>query len=130
MTFSAATSLAVFFGMFAVARGFLPLVKFGREFQSCAIKAIVLLSISYILRSGYWDVLQWVLPRENWVVVRDFFGGQNMSSAFNAIVVVAVYYLLSARYYLIPDDERAGWHWWNAFLHPSGSCMNLWRANK
>lgn len=101
-----------------VARGYVPLlsIKMAR-WAVWVFVGVIILSLSTFFRQGYWDLAQYVTGAR-WDDVRAALGGQRISSVFNIGVIVACYAFLKARFLLLPEDEREGWHWWNAWHHP------------
>lgn len=119
MTLSFVTSLAATAAMSLVLVGFSRVWDDTHNHMMRNIRYGILTIIAVlILRSGYWDMLQTLLPRENWLAVRDALGGQDFSSVFNLGFLVACYFWLRAKWWLIPEDERDEWSWWNAWRYP------------
>jgi hypothetical protein len=108
--------------MFAVAWGYVPILRFGLEgWARMTFGGVFLLALSIFLSLSYWDISQ-VLLGKYWPDVRDWLGGQRISTVRNTAVIAAGVLLLHGRLHLIPASERHGWHWWNAWLHPCERC--------
>jgi hypothetical protein len=95
-------------------------------FASHMMRGVMIVSCVLIARLGYWDIMP-VALQGNWDTLRDTLGGKNFSAVFNVPLYVAAYQFLKARWYLIPDDERHMWTWYNSYRHPERHCAIKWR---
>lgn len=118
-----ASAIAVSLAFLLVARAFWPLIAATiTPFAYRMMRGALVVSAALILRANYWDVLPYIVGDE-WAHLRDALGGQNISSVFNAMMLWAAYDFLNARLFLIPEEDRDRWHWWNAWHHPSSACL-------
>lgn len=119
------TSAIVMVMMLACVRGYWHLISVERgTWGFYMVRAVVLGSVTAILRTGYWDMLPFGLG-EYWPYVRATMGGQTVSALFNAPLILAAYYVLCSRLMIIPENDRHNWRWWNAWMHPNGVCLRI-----
>lgn len=75
------------------------------------------------LRWLYWDVI-WTTLRNRAPDLASALsaahGGTSINIVFNLMVLAAIYHSLKARWLLLPEKDRARWHWWSAWSHPDG----------
>lgn len=77
-------------------------------------RSMALLAVSIFARRLAWDIWHPIVTGE--------VDQRPLNIAVNIVTIIAVHAGLKARLMLIPDDEREGWRWWNAWAHPA-----LWR---
>lgn len=119
MTLSFATATIAAGAMFTVLWGYRRVWDDSHNHMMRNLRyGVVSIVVVLLLRSSYWDILQTVLPRENWLALRDFLGGQEFSSVFNLGLLVPCYFWLRAKWWLIPEEDRDDWRWWNAWRYP------------
>ncbi|WP_300042540.1 hypothetical protein [uncultured Paracoccus sp.] len=85
--------------------------------------SMMVLATTFSLRRVYWDVVAPIVRHrwpETWAEIFAIHGGTNINILFNLVALMAIYHGLKARWLLLPDDERARWHWWSAWTHPDG----------
>ena len=122
------TSIMVFVVMAIVARGYWPLITFkGNDWASYMIRGIIIVAVASLGRSFYWDVVQH-MTGEDWQKIMLILGGRDINVVFHVPLLVAGYYFLRARWTLIPEEDRAGWYWWNAWAYPSDKCLINWKG--
>ena len=92
--------------------------------------AFGLLALSLVMRGLYWDVF-WTLLKhadssaaDRWAEATD---GTRVNLLFGALNASSIFCILKCRLCLIPDDERAGYRWWNAWMHPTKFRLLPWR---
>lgn len=92
--------------------------------------AFGLLALSLVLRGLYWDAF-WTLlnlmdpgAAASWSEVT---GGTRINLLFSALNASSIFCILKCRLCLIPDDERSGYRWWNAWMHPTKFRLLPWR---
>lgn len=73
--------------------------------------SMALLSISIFVRRATWDIID--------PLVTQTVDHRPLNIVYNAVAIAAVYFGLRARLFLIPQNERHKWHWWNSWQHPS-----------
>ena len=121
------TSMVAFLGFVLVLRAFIPLLWGAiSPFAYHLLRALILTAVVALLRTGYWDILQFTLG-DDWPAVSGFLGGQRVSTVVNVLILLPVYDCLYARYLAIPEAERGRWHWLTAWAHPGGKCLSRWR---
>jgi membrane protease YdiL (CAAX protease family) len=85
--------------------------------------SLLLIAISTALRRIYWDLF-WDWSRKHEPVIfawlQENTEMEYINMCFNLIVLIAVYFALKARHELIPDEEKANWHWYSAWTYPEG----------
>lgn len=119
------TSAIVILMMLTVAKGYWHLIAVERgSWGYYLVRAVMFGSFAAILRTGYWDLLPFLLG-ERWEAVRIMLGGPSISTVFNAPLILSAYYILCSRLVLIPEEDRHRWRWWNAWLHPTGLRLRL-----
>ena len=117
MGLSMMTSIVGAVLMMLVVFGYWRLVQFDRgSWEDCTIKGVVLVLMQAILRSGYWDIGQFVAG-DHWVRLRDQLGGQDFSTVFNVLRILGAFYLLRGMVQLIPQPHRQRWRWWSAWWY-------------
>lgn len=84
--------------------------------------SMALLALSVGARRLMWDVLHPVVLEGN--------DHRPINVLFNIIALAAIYAGLRARLLLIPEDERRGWRWWNAWSHPGLLRFNIERNGR
>ena len=83
-----------------------------------------------VLRSLYWDV---VLPlmRLGAPELADAWSsatrGRLINLLFGLMLMPPFFCALKCRQMLIPEDERAAWPWWRAWMHPTSIRILPWR---
>lgn len=113
--------------MFMVGRGYWPIITFlGREWGDYMVRGALLVLTAVVLRIIYWDLARLVI--EDWSAFAATMGGVAVNGIFNALVAVACYQFMKGRLLLIPEDDRDGWYWWNAWAYPPKKCFINWRA--
>lgn len=109
-------------GFFAVVWGFRASRKSVSEATWWFILGFGVLALVLILRGLYWDV---ALPifRNTYpdaaAIWRDWTNGRLINITFGIGQTFTIYCILRCRQALIPDDERADWPWWKAWMHPT-----------
>jgi hypothetical protein len=123
MDVNVVTAIASIFTLGLVCRGFFPVLRYDMEpWVKWVVIGIVIFAMTSALRSSYWDLVQYI-SGDTWPAVLAATGGQKISSVFNIGLIVSCCALLKARWYLIPEDDRHHWHWWNSWMHPSRLCF-------
>ena len=108
-----------------VMRGYTPLIWHElATWSRCVFIGVLVTMLAMVLRLLYWDFVQ-SLAGDDWITIRDALGGQRFSSVFNIIFIAGCIVLLQARFLLIPPADRKGWHWYNAWHHPSENCLQM-----
>lgn len=107
-----ATSILSVFGMAALAIGYRSSLDSEELITRYFSRGMAAIAAVYTLRRVSWDI---VVP----VITGVYAEHPYINILFNILALFGVYFGLQARYYLIPAEERAGWAWWNAWLHPS-----------
>ena len=105
-----------------VAVGYVPLLLFPlQRWARWICWGVIMIMVIGALRQGYWDFLQY-LAGDNWQALRTYLGGQKFSTVFNVGTILSCWIFLRARVYLVPKRDRAGWYWWNVWMHPCDRC--------
>jgi len=126
MDWNVITAFTAVIMMGMVASGYIPLLSFKMSpWARWVFFGIIVLMVTMAARQFYWDLVQAMLG-EDWVEVRAKMGGQKFSTVFNVGSIISCYLLLKARLLLIPEHDRKGWRWWNAWMHPCRLC-NFWK---
>lgn len=73
---------------------------------------------AYTWRMGYWDIFQRFFEPDEWEAIFRATGGQSVNVAWNLCRLWAAYQALLALLYLLPDEVRAEWRWWNVAFFP------------
>ncbi|MCA2013996.1 hypothetical protein LCM17_21075 [Cereibacter sphaeroides] len=125
------SSLVAIVGLALVLRAYWPLTRQPLDgFGRLTINAVIVLTLAKALRSLWWDWAR-VFLGDHWPAVRDALGGLDVNTFFNLMVAYAAYLFLKARLHAIPEEDRHRWRWWNAWMHPEGSCVGrTWRRNQ
>lgn len=111
---------AGFISMVGVA--YVPLLRIGlASWMVLVFAGIIQWGCAMVLRSGYWDIGQFLLG-EQWQAVRAMLGGQKFSALFNLLVISGAISMMRGRLLLVPERERKHWRWWNAWGHPWWRC--------
>lgn len=92
--------------------------------------AFSFLALSVVLRGLYWDVF-WTLLKHIDSAAADSWseatGGTRVNVLFGALKAVSIFCIFKCRQMLIPEDERTGWPWWKAWMHPTQFRILPWR---
>lgn len=125
------TALIVVVGLMLNLRAFLPLIHRETlgEFGFYMMRGAIAFAVVSILRSGYWDISQYLFG-ERWLEIRAALGGQQASAVFNVLWFWPIRDFLKARLFLVPEYERDRWRWWTVWAHPGDRCIIDWRARK
>lgn len=89
----------------------------------------MVLAGAIITRGLWWDVFMPLLRlyAPNAAAWWSEHVGRYMNIVFGMMKMSAFFCALKCREMLIPDDQRAGWSWYNAWMHPSGIRLLPWR---
>lgn len=92
--------------------------------------AFLLIAVSIIVRTVYWDITIPMLRAYNPEAAVDWVratGGRFVNLVFALFQLAACYCALKCRQMLIPEDERHLWPWWKAWMHPNSIRLLYWR---
>ena len=81
-------------------------------------QSYIYLSLAYILRADYWDVLPMFMSEAAWEALRDQFGNKSINAIWNALAIAGAYHGLQALHLMIPERDRPFWSWLSAPLYP------------
>lgn len=90
----------------------------------------MILAGAIILRGMYWDVAMPLMRMQapefaaKW---SDATRGRLINIIFILMKMAAFFCALKCRQMLIPEDERAAWPWWKAWMHPTSIRILPWR---
>lgn len=121
------SALFIVIGCAMLLRAYAPIISRKLDcFSFYMVRGIATMALILLLRSGYWDILQWATG-DNWEMIRDFFGGQKISTVFNVTLLFPVRDFMLARLELVSENERHLWRWWTVWAHPDEKCWINWK---
>lgn len=81
-------------------------------------RMIVALLLAYIVRTAWWDIGPYWMGAELWRSLSEGVGGRSVNAIFHLMAIYAGVHGLFALRHMIPEEERSGWFWFDAWLYP------------
>lgn len=105
------TSMFSIIGVLVLAYGYRASLFSSDPITRMFARSMALLAIGIAARRMAWDIIHPIVNGE--------VDQRPLNVVINIVTIFAVYAGLKARLMLIPDEERANWHWWSSWAHPA-----------
>lgn len=97
------------------------------------VRGFQLIYLTQVLRNIYWDVampgLRLMAP-DTAAAWSELTNGRVVNIIFGLMMSGSIYCMLKCRQALIPDEERAQWPWYRAWMHPTRIRLLPWSQPK